>query len=301
MIVIPEFKIYNNSYFDTYKAIYSLCAHEVTRLRRKFPEGAINDINGYKAGILTKVMYSFHSFMLIIENNHDYSTAATILRSIADNLATYILIYHSNTKEDRELRHYLYLIDGANCRLNALLSIKPREDAPVREEEKQEVRQNVNLAVKDSTQTIEFCKNYIKEIKCYKTRIKEIDYLINKQDGWRYKTLDKYKETYSWKALYPLINGLESSKSFISYLSQFVHGLSSSNLFYDTESKETFEPLIGIGITFLGKVQEFVLSDFDVDKDYLVQGFLKTNYAIDYISCMSPERQQELLSDFRIS
>lgn len=70
MITIPELKMFNGSYYDAYKGLYSLVAHEVTQLRSIFPEGAVDDINGYKVRILTKIMFASCSFMTVIEKNH---------------------------------------------------------------------------------------------------------------------------------------------------------------------------------------------------------------------------------------
>ena len=69
---VSELDMFNGSYFDAYKGLYSLVAHEVTELRSMFSEGAVNNINGYKVGILTKLMFASSSFMTVIETNHDY-------------------------------------------------------------------------------------------------------------------------------------------------------------------------------------------------------------------------------------
>lgn len=296
MFSIPGLEKFNGSYYDAYKAIYSLCAHEVTKLRTLFPKGAINDIDGYKVGIITKEMFAFHSMITIIEQNQDYSTAASILRSIADNLSTYILIYHQTTKDELLFRHYLYLIDGLNVRYSAMCSIHPPEDAPISKKEKQETEKNVSFAKKNTSDAILFCKEKIRTLNIYNENVNAINHLLKTKNGWRYKSLDCYKQILRWKEMYSLINGKESSQFFISYLSQYVHGLSSSNLLIDTKNKETFEPLIGIGITFLGKIHEFAQNDFGIEKNNLIEGFLKSEYATDYLSCIEPSHLHSLLN-----
>ena len=156
MITIPELKMFNGSYYDAYKGLYSLVAHEVTQLRSMFPEGAVDDINGYKVRILTKIMFASCSFMTVIEKNHDYSTAATILRSIADNLASYILIYRNQNADEVALRHYLFLYDGLNTRLKSIQAIKPTDDNAVSELEKEQTQQGVTAAVEDSLNGIDY-------------------------------------------------------------------------------------------------------------------------------------------------
>lgn len=285
MFSIPGLEKFNGSYYDAYKAIYSLCAFEVTKLRTLFPEGAINDINGYKVRIITKEMYAFHSMITIIENNQDYSTSASILRSIADNLSTYILIYHQKTLDELMLRHYLYILDGTGAHHTALCSIHPSIDVPISSKEKQEIERNVVFAQQNTSDAMFFCKEKIMKLNINKEKPDVVDHLLKTKNGWRYKSLDCYEQTLSWKEMYPLINGKESSQFFISYLSQYVHGLSSSNLLIDSDCMDTFEPLVGIGITFLGKILEFIQNDFGIEKDFLLDGFLKSEYATDFILC----------------
>lgn len=284
MFSITGLEKFNGSYFDAYKAIYSLCAYEVKKLRTLFPEKAINDINGYKVGIITKEMYAFHSMITIIETNQDYSTSASILRSIADNLSTYILIYHQKIQDELLLRHYLYLIDGLNVRYSVMCSIHPPKDAPISNDEKQDTERNVSFAKKNTLDAISFCKEKIRMLNIYNEKGNAINHLLKTKNSWRYKSLDCYKQIFTWKEMYQLINGNESSKNFISFLSQYVHGLSSSNLLIDINNKDTFEPLMGIGITFLGTIQEFIQNDFGIEKSYLISGFLNSDYAMDFLS-----------------
>lgn len=288
MITIPELIMFNGSYYDAYKGLYSLVAHEVTQLRSLFYEGAVDDINGYKVGILTKIMFASCSFMTVIEKNHDYSTAATILRSVADNLASYILIYRNQNADEVALRHYLFLYDGLNTRLKSIQAIKPTDDNAVSELEKEQTQQGVTAAVEDSLNGIDYSLKEIRNSILYKEYKTEIEYLIAlKYDNWRFKSLKNFKQKFSWGDMYPLINGKKASTFFISYLSQFVHGLSSSNLSIDNTKPETFYPMMHIGITFLGKIHEFVQEDFGISKEILQNNFFKTDYGIEYLSYVS--------------
>lgn len=296
MITIPEIDKYNGSYYDAYKAIYSLVAHEVTVLRTLFPEGAVDSIDGYKVGVLTKLMHAACSFMVVIEQTHDYASAATILRSIADNLASYILIYHDPNNDEVYLRHNLFLYDGFRTRLNAILSIKPTDNKSISELEKKQVQQDVELAVKNTNNAIKYSLSEIRGCVLYGLHKTEIEYLIKlNHDNWKYESLLKYKHILKWKDMYPIINGKESSSFFLSYLSQYVHGLSSSNLSINNTNPDTFAPMIGIGITFLGKINEFVQKDFGVELTTLMHGFLDSEYGIEHFSYINPIYLEEIL------
>lgn len=297
MTKVPELDMFNGSYFDAYKGLYSLVAHEVTELRSMFSEGAVNNINGYKVGILTKLMFASSSFMTVIETNHDYSSAATILRSIADNLSSYILIYHNPQKNEIQLRHNLFLYDGFQTRKKSIQSIIPKDDSVISMIEKQQIQQGVEFATNDTENAIKYCLKEIRSDDLYKQYKEEIEYLIRlKRDNWKYVSLEKYKEKpLSWGDMYPLINGKEASKFFISYLSQFVHGLSSSNLSIDNTKPETFFPMIHIGITFLGKIHEFAQEDFGISKEILQKNFFKTDYGREHLSYVSPSYIKHIL------
>lgn len=298
MITIPGLERFNGSYYDAYKAIYSLVAYEVEELRSKFPEKAINSIDGYKVGILVKMMFASCSFMVIIEQTHDYSSAATILRSIADNLASYILVYHEKDKDELLLRHYLFLYDGLSTRLNGRLTIKPNTDSSIPKNEEEMLHKTVEEATINDEKTIAFCLTNIRSNNLYKIRDTEIEYLI-KHKRWNYISLDNYKERITWGKMYPLINGKESSSIFISYLSQYVHGLSSSNLFYNLDNANTFNELIGIGITFLGKINDFAQNDFNIDKQALMHNFFQSEFGKVHLSYINPEHLESLLKTLK--
>lgn len=288
MITFPELEKYNGSYFDAYKAIYCITAYEVEQLRSLFPEGAIDDINGYKIRILTKIMHASYSFVVIIEQAHDYSSAANILRSIADNLASYILVYHDKNKDELLLRHFLFLYDGLDTRLKGRLAITLDPNTPISKSEKDDLRKIMDNATLDDENAIDFCLKKIRSNNLYNKYSAEIEYLI-KHKKWKYTSLTKYKEQYTWEKMYPFINGKESSSIFISYLSQYVHGLSSSNLIYNTSNPNTFYELIGIGITFLGKINDFAQNDFGIKKEELYKNFFQSDFSKDYLSHISPD------------
>lgn len=298
MITIPGLERFNGSYYDAYKAIYSLVAYEVEELRSKFPEKAINSIDGYKVGILAKIVFASCSFMVIIEQTHDYSSAATILRSIADNLASYILVYHEKDKDELLLRHFLFLYDGLNTRLNGRLAIKPNSDPSIPKIDEEMLQKTIKEATTNDEKAIAFCLANIRSNNLYKKHNTEVEYLINYKK-WNYISLEKYKERNTWEKMYPLINGKESSSVFISYLSQFVHGLSSSNLIYEINDTNTFNELIGVGISFLGKINDFAQNDFNIDKNTLMQNFFQSEFGKVHLSYVTPEYLESFLKSIK--
>jgi len=62
---------------------------------------------------------------------------------------------------------------------------------------------------------------------------------------------------YSWNEMYALLNLEKNVRDFFSTLSEFVHGLSTSNLCVEKEI-ETFEPVYGIATSLLGKLHNML-------------------------------------------
>ena len=126
-----------------------------------------------------------------------------------------------------------------------------------------------------------------------------IDKLIEGHN-WRFQSLrSSPKSRFSWEKMYDLM-GFKCPSSFFSSLSDYVHGLSTSNLNLEMED-ELFDPVYSFGISLLGKLMsslkdifpdEFssilsktfssVLCDQNIPKHYIqkfLQG-LKSEYKI---------------------
>lgn len=87
--------------------------------------------------------------------------------------------------------------------------------------------------------------------------------------NWKFKSLDKSAKNinnkdnaYTWNKMYEVL-GIKNYAVF-SFLSESVHGLSTSNLFFENE-KDIFEPIYGISAILLDKLNSFI-------KTYYVQG-----------------------------
>ena len=79
-----------------------------------------------------------------------------------------------------------------------------------------------------------------------------IDKLIEGHN-WRFQSLrSSPKSRFSWEKMYDLM-GFKCPSSFFSSLSDYVHGLSTSNLNLEMED-ELFDPVYSFGISLLGKL-----------------------------------------------
>ena len=84
-----------------------------------------------------------------------------------------------------------------------------------------------------------------------------IDKLIE-NCNWKYKTFSSKTKgnSYTWLAMYEKLK-LQRKPTFFSYLSEFVHGLSISNISVDIDNT-TFEPIYGTTSALLGRLHDFI-------------------------------------------
>jgi hypothetical protein len=292
-IHIPELNAFNGSYYDSYKAFYSIVSYEVLRLNEKFNSRAINDIVGYQVGILMKVMRSFYSLITVIEDCKDYISAASIIRMIADNIASFHLIYHEKNEDEMLLRHYLFILDGFDKRLKEMENHKLEHNGSINDEDFDALKKQVEEAIVNTKQGIQYCNSAIQNLNIYSQHKEFIDILIEK-GNWKYSDLEKPKKQKTWNEMYDFIDERKSTSDTFSFLSNFVHGLSISNLTINGDDDD-FEPLIGHGIFLMGKINEIANNDFNVDRDFLTDGFLTSDWGRSYFSYYSKERLQEII------
>lgn len=231
-------------------------------LSRIYPSMSIDDMDAYPLQIIKHIIKTSNTLHSVIERDKDYIVANIILRSIVDSLSVLFLIYNERNIEKKILRHYLYIMDGLNGRIKGFpKNIECDKSQQNEYEERCKVIETYRGAYEHS-------KSKIKKLPFYSEKQVKIDKLINKHN-WKFISLDKSAKdinrkdnTYSWKKMY---EGLDVKGSAVfSFLSESVHGLSTSNLFLEIE-KDTFEPIYGMSAILLDKLNSFI-------KTYYVQG-----------------------------
>ena len=106
----------------------------------------------------------------------------------------------------------------------------------------------------------------IKSLSLYNGRKAVINELIC-YCNWRYKSLGTTKSKYSWEKMYDFIS-LNNGSSFFSCLSEFVHGLSTSNMSFELGTI-TFEPVYGTATALLGKLWQFLEEYYSQDIPFI--------------------------------
>ena len=296
MIKIPELESFGFDFKNTYIAIYSMLGYEMERLSQSHLSRAVNDIYGYRILMLTRMTKSFHTLYSTLAECHDYVSSSTLIRMLADSLAAYLTIYHEQDDEEMKLRHFLYVIDGTKLRLDYLEKsmqiLKGRASSMSDNEHISILRESEN-SVNKCRNLLKSCTDVIKFMPVYKLYKNEIDILIQNRN-WQYQSLSRPKIKQHWADMYLRIDNREIVKGMFSFLSQYAHGLSVSNLILESDM-EAFYPLYSYGIVLMGKVKEIVENDFNMDRHELLDGFMQSDFFEGYFGSMSDAKRQEMI------
>lgn len=251
-ISIPELDERNLTMEEFFRVVYVMLLHEMNYLMEIHPSGANNNLDDYPLQLAKRIVNSAHTLYHVIETQEDYVVAFTIVRSIADMLSTFILIYCGDNIEEKSLRHYLYVIDGMQGRLS-LLPDGLINDGCLKDEEFDGLSNQIQSARLNYSQAVSLCKREIQRLAIYSKEPEFIDKLVKKRN-WKFKKIESPNDYYKWNEMYDFIE-IKINGTFVSSLSDFVHGLSTSLLVVELDNT-TFEPVYGISISLLSKLRE---------------------------------------------
>ena len=283
-ISIPELDSEGLTYEEFFRVLFLLVKHEVAHLKDIYPSCSIDDIKAYPLQIAQRIVITSCTLHNIIEREKDFCSAMAILRVMADTLSSLYLIY----KEEGEklyLRHYLYVMDGVNNRLNYLPN-SVDYDNKISKSEYDALCKQIESSKNNCNETKKHCISEIHSLSLYHGQMYVIDKLIKSQN-WKFKTFGSAKKnnSYSWLEMYEKIK-LQCKPTFFSYLSEFVHGLSISNIAVDIDNT-TFEPIYGTTSALLGRLHDFI-EDYYHDelpliKPKLISGLLDNDMPQKYV------------------
>ena len=262
-ISTPELEERGLSYEEFYRVLFVITKHKVHHLRQLHPSQAIDNIKAYPLLIIEKIIKLSETLYSIITYNKDYVASNILLRSLADQTSSLLLIYSETDEEIKALRHYLFIIDGIKGRLNQLTTEIPY-DGKIKLNEFEALKTQIKSAIDNYNGAYSFSVGEISKLVIYTKYSIEIEKLI-KDRNWRFKSIASPKiNTYSWKDLYSFLQ-LPIDSAFFSLLSEFVHGLSTSNLIFDDDDIGSLDAITSIAASLLGKVDNAINLLFSED------------------------------------
>lgn len=242
---------------------YFYLHNTVSRLVKKYNSPIYEDINSYVTCFCYQRIKSFSSFLQIVQKN-DYVSAHCILRMLADNVALFRLIYLENNTDWRMLRHYLYVLDGEE-KLKELWCYGFEDE---NEEEKAYSQEMAELCQKQ----IDELMSWINASPLKEVDNKAFDMIVNNRN-WKFKDFCSLnRNQYSWKEMHRMIEDKNTDYfDFFTFYSQFAHGLSMSNMYYNVKSK-SYSVAIDDVIFLMQRFDEYIKVFFADDKEYIMKG-----------------------------
>ena len=247
---------------------------------------AVNHLKGYVAHFCYIRLVCFDTFIKVIEQNHDYVSANCLLRMLGDHVAVFRLVYGEKDENFRWLRHCLYVIDGCEQGLK-VLPTDPINKGCMPDDELETLTQQT-LWNRDNRQRMMDQAWEIIDHLPLKQQNHEAFQKIVDDRNWKFKEFKKYKNKndnqYKWKDLYELIGKTEFF-DLLSFLSQYAHGLSMSNLIVNTKNRQLYDGVICEAVGLLDRMNEYVLDFYMEDHDYIMQGLHESEIRDKILSC----------------
>lgn len=258
-ISIPELDSVGITSAEFLSMLNGMCDLYLEKIAEKYPSVSINDIGGYVRQICSKIVKMSKTLEVVAGQEHDYVISNCVIRSIADNVASLFFVY-SREEEEMIFRHLLFVMDGLDTRLLMKLKKPLVKDNHISQEEFDALKQQVEGAIENEKGCIDFCVNAIRQLPYYERHSANCEILIGRRN-WKYEDIEYPKKSTSWERMYSMLN-LKGDDIF-SYLSQYVHGLSVSNIIVPY-NEDDFQPIWTFGVVLIGRLREFMENFYQI-------------------------------------
>ena len=260
-IPIPE--VEQNGYTEEslLKSIIQLSNLLAKKARANNPSQAIDNIDGYFLLMVERILIQAQTTLEVIEKHQDYNTVCALVRLMADNICIVKLIYDEQDINERELRHYLYLMDGLKLRKSELEKPHKPYDGRISKDAFDQLMKQMTDAIENTNTAISVCMIHIRNNPLYAKYPQLIEKLAQ-QRNWQYDNLNAEINKIpkpKWNELYKKV-GLEEPEMY-SYLSQYVHGLSISNL--PTTSIDDYNAPCSFAVCLMGSLFQILKSKYE--------------------------------------
>ena len=265
---------------------FHMYLNTVKRLTGLYQYASVQYLKGYVAHFCYLRLKSFDTLIKVVVEHKDYVSANCLLRMLGDSVAVFRLIYGEKDKDLLLLRHALYVIDG--CERNmAVLPEKDVSEGCLPDEELEEANKQIRLN-REHRQRLMREAQEILDQSTLQNRDKDAFDKIVEDRNWKFKEFKFYKKKgsnqYKWQELYDLI---DECKYFdlLSYISQFAHGLSMSNLVIQID-ESNMSGIVAEAVGLIDRLHDYTLNFFADDYQYIMEGLL------------DPEMRDKILSYF---
>ncbi len=259
----------------------------VKRICNLYQYASVNFLKGYVAHSCYIRLKSFDTFLKVVVEHKDYVTANCILRMLGDCVAVFHLVYMEPNPDLRLLRHCLYVIDGCERNLTVLPGYTIKEGA-LSEEELSEANKLINFNIEHRQRMMREVQEILDQ-----SPLKKLDNAaftrIVEDRNWKFKEFKDYKKKgnnqFQWRELYEQIDYCDGF-DLLSYISQYAHGLSMSNLIIEL-NEQNCDGIIGEALGLLDRMNMYVLDFYSEDNLYIIEGLKEPEIRDKILACYS--------------
>ncbi len=264
---------------------FHLYMNTVKRITNLYQNASVLDIKGYVSHFCYLRLRCFDTLIKVVVEHKDFISASCLLRMLGDNVAVFRLIYREPDIDLLFLRHALYVIDGCENNLKVLPDADFNEGTmPVEEleESNEQIRFN-----REHRQRLMREAQELLDHSPLQSRDKSAFDRIVEDRNWKFKEFvnrKKEKNQYRWNELYDLIGECKFF-DLLSYISQYAHGLSMSNLVLEMD-EQNIHGIVTVAVGLLDRLHTYTKEFFLEEYQYIQEGLLE------------PEMRDKILSYF---
>ena len=281
-------KQFGYSMINRYRFSYYIYMNTVLRIYKLYHYASVNDLKGYVAHFCYIRLKSFCTFFKVVTEHKDYVTANCILRMLGDCVSVFHLVYMEPNKDLRLLRHCLYVLDGCERNLDVLPENSIKSGLP---EAEQNQANDLILINREHRKRMMREAQEMLDKSLLKKQDEEAFNSIVKNRNWKFKEFKscRNKNQYQWRDLYEQID-YSGDYDLISYLSQYAHGLSMSNLVVQLD-EQNCDGIIGEALGLLDRMNQYALDFFTEENLYILQGLFESDIRDKILSCYDEQHR----------
>ena len=271
-------------YMNTVKRVCKICNNYAP----------VDYIPGYVAHFSYIRLKSFDTLMKVVVEHKDYVSANCLLRMLGDCVAVFRLVYMEPDENLRILRHCLYVLDG--CERN--LDVLPEENinkGSIPDDELEDANKDIKFNRDWRLRMMGQVKEMLDQSPLQKINKAAFDRIV-KDRNWKFKEFKEYKKKgsnqYQWRELYSII---DQCKFFdlLSFMSQYAHGLSMSNLNIVLDENNC-DGILSETVGLIDRMNEYLMEFFDDANDFIYEGLLEPEMRDKILACFDKKYRPDV-------
>lgn len=287
-------KEFGYSTVNRYLYSFYLFMNTVKRVCERYNYASVLDLRGYAAHFCYLRFKCFDTFIKVVLVHKDYVTANCILRMLGDSVSVFHLIYMEKDVELRRLRHALYVLEGCEKNLENL-TVEGVNEGTMPPEELEREKSATQYNIEHRQRLMREAQQILGISPLKEQDEKAFDKIVNDKN-WKFKEFKSYthikNNQYSWHDLYEKIGRCEHF-DLLSYISQYVHALSMSNL-VTRMNRANRDGVICEALGLITQLNNDALEFFKSDFQYIMEGLLLPDMRDKILACFDDKHRPEI-------